>query len=229
MEMYGSSKHVLDLANVAYHQSRAPLTRVPPHTAPRASTCTIASQSEWEARRAGWARSIVICPGAVDTEITPAFFKPLLPLFTAVRGLLPGFNITVQRGIFALLAAATAPSEAVPRDAKFVGWAGQLVPASLHAGWFPSTIDGPRGLAMVRDWAHEWLAAAVDAVEARATTGGGADDAEARARDAALRDAVGAFHAVRSGTASASALEVSFAQRVALWMWARRVVTVQGG
>merc|ERR1711871_1913511 len=76
-------------------------------------------------------RSIVVCPGAVPTDIQPGFMVVVNPLVGLFRAWLPGFNSSMDWGVGGHLAAAVAPWHAVGDSTKkHVMWHGQLTHAS---------------------------------------------------------------------------------------------------
>ena len=95
---------------------------------------------------------ISTCPGSVDTGVMPAFFKPALRLFSALRAYLPGFNISARRGTYALLAAAV-HAKTLSSDEKYVTWRDALVP-STAAAW--PLVDGER--ARMQEIVWRWIA-----------------------------------------------------------------------
>lgn len=101
------------------------------------------------------AEVITICPGFVDTEMTPGFFRALLPFMHLVRFLAPGMNITPRRGIQAhLLTLAAAQGSLVP-TLKYVCVAGALT----HAvnGFVISTVEEQeRAYALCDAWLQLW-------------------------------------------------------------------------
>ncbi|CAE7457723.1 HSD17B7 [Symbiodinium sp. KB8] len=107
-ESYGEAKFATDLYSVS------------------AGMADLASASQ--------VQSVVVCPGAVMTHLTPAILQLLKPVLVWFRPFLPGFNMTLDRGIMAHAAAAVARREQVGGvGVKYVMWWGGLVPASNGA------------------------------------------------------------------------------------------------
>ena len=78
--------------------------------------------------------SIAVCPGAVMTHMTPAFLRFLTPVLVWFRPLLPGFNVTVARGITAHAVMATAALHIVSQPGrKNVLWWDGVQPATAGA------------------------------------------------------------------------------------------------
>ncbi len=78
--------------------------------------------------------SIAVCPGAVMTHMTPGFLLFLSPVLAWFRPLLPGFNMSVSRGITAHAAMATAALATVSKPGrKNVLWWGGVQPATAGA------------------------------------------------------------------------------------------------
>ena len=78
--------------------------------------------------------SIAVCPGAVMTHMTPGFLQFLTPVLVWFRPLLPGFNVTVSRGITAHAVMAVAPVSQVSQPGrKNVLWWGGVQPAAAGA------------------------------------------------------------------------------------------------
>jgi NAD(P)-dependent dehydrogenase (short-subunit alcohol dehydrogenase family) len=109
-EAYGEAKYFLDLLNAAVGDHPERLNHVP---------------------------SFCICPGFVDTDMSPAFFKLFIPFMKVVRCYADGFNITGERGAHASITAAVRPAGLLRADQKYVMEDGQLVPAQLNRGTFP--------------------------------------------------------------------------------------------
>lgn len=107
---------------------------------------------------------LAICPGAVDTEIMPPFFKPFLGLFKALRAFLPGFNITAERGAHALVATSVLPSKSLSSERKYATWAGELLPIGEGHGFWPLPEDQQEKMyALVSKWLKLWRQHAAEA------------------------------------------------------------------
>jgi hypothetical protein len=101
--------------------------------------------------------TIVICPGAVETELTPPVMRLVVGVLSIFRAYLPGFNITTTRGTHVLLQAATASSDSLLTDVKYVSWAGNMQPTSN--GFWPSTQEEQeRMYALCQSWMQVWKA-----------------------------------------------------------------------
>jgi len=137
-ETYGSTKFVLDAMVVRPLQSHTP-----PHPPPPSHPL---AQSVW-ARHDPVVPAFVICPGVVNTEITPTVFLPVAGILAALRGWLPGFNITPARGAAALVAAAVVEQdEGAGAGLKHVCWRGRWQPCGA-GGWSVDAAVGERALA----------------------------------------------------------------------------------
>lgn len=71
----------------------------------------------------------IICPGFVDTELTPAFFRLGNHFFGPFRAFVPGFNIQGDRGICAQLAVLAAEPHSLDSNKKWVLHGSTLIPA----------------------------------------------------------------------------------------------------
>jgi hypothetical protein len=110
---------------------------------------------------------IVICPGFVDTEMCPIFFKASVPFFQYIRAFTPGFNITGARGTAAHLAALLLPSESFSPYEKYVLQGGGIAPATNGVYFTPATRASgeadaaiARAHTLVNDWLALWTSAA---------------------------------------------------------------------
>lgn len=84
----------------------------------------------------GTVPTFAICPGFVDTEIAPPFFKAFLPFMKLFRCYASGFNITGEKGSHASIAAAIRPAHLLRPDRKYVMTRGELVPARDNRGFY---------------------------------------------------------------------------------------------
>ena len=110
---------------------------------------------------------VAACPGSIGTGLVPAAARAALPLLSAWRAYLPGFNIAPERGALAPLACALLPADGLRADVKYVTWAGQLVPATLGRGADALPVDSQdRMLAIVSEWLALWRRAAAAAAAA---------------------------------------------------------------
>jgi len=127
-EAYGESKWAMDLLSPALSRRLAP-----------------------------GVRSAVVCPGFVDTEFTPPFFKAALPAARALRGVTEAFHIAPELGAHTCIAAALALSggaELRP-DRKYVLRIGRLVAAGAGA---PRTTEElqERMWDLCQQWLRVW-------------------------------------------------------------------------
>lgn len=99
--------------------------------------------------------------------MTPSLLAALLPALRRLRCVLPGFNVTPERGAHALLAAALAPPGALRGDRKYVLRAGALEAGGAHVPCgeqWPAS-DQERMLAACGAWEARWREKAGEAAE----------------------------------------------------------------
>lgn len=166
IDTYAQAKYAQDLLNVSGIQDvRKPVcvSRLQRVAAALSSSLTMSFTSldtPSSNPQAALARRIinpttVICPGFVDTELTPPFFKIGIPLFLATRAWCPSMNITGLRGTAAQVGAMVAPAGSLNPEEKWVLAEDKLAPAENGACHLPVE-DQDRMWELCQQWLRVW-------------------------------------------------------------------------
>jgi NAD(P)-dependent dehydrogenase (short-subunit alcohol dehydrogenase family) len=136
-ESYGEAKCIADLLNVAMGRRLEELQR------------------EGASRKGRGVSSIAVCPGFVDTDMTPGFTAALLPVLLPLRPIANGFNVTPRRGTAVHLAVATLPAAELSPSNKYVLLNGDLGVA-IKGATISTEATVARAQGLVANWLRFW-------------------------------------------------------------------------